>query len=448
MTVRLSPSLWNDQIGEVPERPPLAGNISVDVAVVGAGYTGLWTALYLRRLAPDARVVVIDANRVGFGASGRNGGWCIGELAAGDERWRSLAGLDGARRMHRAMTSTVEEIRDRTVELGIDCDWSHAGALHLARNGGQEHRLRREATGDLQWLTADEASARIGATSVRGALFDPHTAALHPGKLVTGLAEAAERAGAVIFEQTRAVVAERGRVVTDRGTITAEHVVIATEGYTGSLRGHKRDVVPFYSLMVATEPLSAGMLERVGLEDRPTFTDGRYRVIYGQRTADGRIAFGGRAASYRYGSKVDRSVEEDPQYHSIVHSTLLELFPFLADVAITHRWGGVLGVPRNWTPTVSVDIERGVHRAGGYVGEGVAATNLAGRCLAHSIAGTGDDVTTLPWVRRPSRRWPVEPFRWLGITTGARLFERADRKEEATDRPAREAEFVWRYLRR
>lgn len=444
----MSPSLWNDQIGDLPPRPSLDGDLAVDVVVVGAGYTGLWTALYLRRLAPDCRVVVIDANRVGFGASGRNGGWCIGDLAAGEDRWRSLAGEDGARRMHQAMVSTLDEIHARLVEAGIDCDWSQAGALALARNGGQEARLRREAIGDLRWLDASEASQRVGATAVRGALFDPHTAVLHPGKLVVGLAGAVEASGAVIYEQTRALVAEPGRVVTDRGVVSADHVVIATEAYTGSLRGKKRDLVPFYSLMLATEPLSDDLLARVGLEGRPTFTDGRYRVIYGQRTSDGRIAFGGRAASYRYGSKIERWVEEHPDFHAVVHSTLLELFPFLADVEITHRWGGVLGVPRNWTPTVTVDIASGVHRAGGYVGEGVAATNLAGRCLAHGIVGTGDGVTTLPWVRRPSRRWPTEPFRWLGITAGAWLFERADRKEAATDRPAREAEFVWRYLRR
>ncbi|MDX1448484.1 MAG: FAD-dependent oxidoreductase [Acidimicrobiia bacterium] len=448
MSTRPSPSLWNDQIGEVAVRPALDGDASVDIAVIGGGYTGLWTALYLRRLASDARVMVIEANRVGYGASGRNGGWCIGDVAASEERWRSLAGPDGARRMHQAMVSTLDEIRDRLVEYGIECDWSRGGALHLARNGGQAQRLRREVTGDMSWLDAEEASARVGATSVQGALFDPHTAALHPGKLVTGLAAAAERMGVKVVEGTRALAAEPGAVTTDHGTVTADHVVVATEAYTGSLRGRRRDLVPFYSLMLATEPLPPDLLAKVGLEDRATFTDGRYRVIYGQRTADGRIAFGGRAASYRYGSKIDRRVEENPDYHRIVHSTLLELFPFLADVAITHRWGGVLGVPRNWTPAVSFDRKGGVHRAGGYVGEGVAASNLAGRCLAHAIAGTGDPVTTLPWVRSPSRRWPIEPFRWLGITAGAWLFELADRREAATDRPAREAEFVWRYLRR
>lgn len=444
----MSPSLWDSQVGQQPLRIPLSSDVSCDVAIVGAGYTGLWTALYLRRLVPDARVVVIDANRAGFGASGRNGGWCIGETAADHDRWHALAGEEGAGRMHRAMVGSLGEIRARTVEYGIDCDWRHSGALHLARNGGQEARLRAQVHGDLTWLTAAEASERVGAADVRGALFDPHTAVLHPGKLIAGLADAVERSGAVIHEETRAQSVSAGKVHTDRGVVTADHVVVATEAYTGSLDGRSRDLVPFYSLMLATEPLPTDLLARIGLEDRATFTDGRYRVIYGQRTADGRLAFGGRAAAYRYGSQIDRAVEEDPVSHRLVHSTLLELFPFLSDVAITHRWGGVLGVPRNWTPSVGLDRAAGVYRAGGYVGEGIAATNLAGRCLAHMIANTGDDLTTLPWVRSPSRRWPIEPFRWLGITAGAALFERADRREHKTDRPAKEAELVWKFLRR
>lgn len=448
MTVPLSPSLWNDQIEVRQPRPALPGDTSTDVVVVGAGYTGLWTALYLRRLTPDVRVVVIDAHRAGFGASGRNGGWCIGELAAGEDRWRALAGADAARRMRLAMVETLDEIRTVTAELGVDCDWSQSGALHLARNGGQEARLRAEAGGALTWLGREEARARVGATRVRGALFDPHTAALHPGKLVAGLVEAVEGAGAVIHEDTVALSVSRRRVVTNRGAITADRVVLATEAYTSTLPGRRRDLVPFYSLMLATEPLSPEHLAKVGLAGRPTFSDGRYRVIYGQRTADGRLAFGGRAASYRFGSRIDRAVEQHPAYHAVVHRTLLELFPFLSDVEITHRWGGVLGVPRNWTPTVGFDRAGGVYRAGGYVGEGVAASNLAGRCLAHLIAETGDDLTTLPWVRAASRRWPVEPFRWLGITAGAKLFERADAREAASDRPAPEARLAWKYLRR
>lgn len=443
-----APSLWNDQIGEQPERPPLAGDVTVDVAIVGGGYSGLWTALYLKQLAPDIRIVVVEANRAGFGASGRNGGWCIGEMAAGDDRWRSLAGDDAARRMQRAMIETLDEIRSITTELGIDCDWAQSGALHLARNGGHEARLRAEERGDMRWLDAREAGSLIGAAGVRGALFDPHTAVLHPGKLVAGLAAAVERLGVVIHEGTRATAVETGLVHTDRGTLVADHIVLATEAYTTRLPGRRRDLVPFYSLMIATAPLDRDLLSEVGLEGRQTFTDARYRVIYGQRTADGRLAFGGRAAAYRFGSGIDPAVEVDPEAHRVVHRTLLELFPFLADVEITHRWGGVLGVPRNWTPSVGADRVPGVYRAGGYVGEGVAAANLAGRCLAHLIAGTEDDVTTLPWVRPASRRWPVEPFRWLGITAGAALLQRGDRREAATDRPSKTAELVWKSLRR
>ena len=443
----MSPSLWNDQIEAVEERPALPGDVAADVAIVGAGYTGLWTALYLRRLAPDCRVIVVEANRAGFGASGRNGGWCLGELAAGADRWMALGGDGAAHRMHRAMVATLDEIRSITIELGIDCDWANAGALHLARNGGQVARLSAEAVGDLRWLDAAEASTMVGATSVRGALFDPHTAVLHPGKLVVGLAKAAERAGVVIHESTTATAVSATGVRTDRGSVTADHVVLATEAYTTSLPGRGRDLVPFYSLMLATEPLGAELAAKVGLDGRTAFTDGRYRVIYGQRTADDRIAFGGRAASYRYGSSIERGIEEDPGHHRVVHSTLLELFPFLSGVEITHRWGGVLGVPRNWTPAVGPD-RTGVYRAGGYVGEGVAAANLAGRCLAHVIAGTNHDLTTLPWVRRPSRRWPIEPFRWIGVTAATALFERADRREAASDRPVRAAEFVWKHLRR
>ena len=447
-SVRPAPSLWHDQIGDAPSRPALPGDIAVDVAIVGGGFTGLWTALYLKRLQPDARVLVIDSAFVGFGASGRNGGWCIGELAAGDDRWRGLAGEEGARRMHRAMVGTVDEVGRMASELGIDCDWAHGGAIHLARNGGQEARLRPMATDDVHWLDAAEASAVVGATALRGGLFDPHTAVLHPGKLVVGLAEACERSGVVIREGTPARRVTGGIVETANGRITADAVVVAAEAYGGTITGRRRDLVPFYSLMVATEPLDSESLERIGLTDRTAFTDARYRVIYGQRTADGRIAFGGRAAAYRYGSKIDRATEESADAHHVVHEALLELFPFLAGVEITHRWGGVLGVPRNWTPSVGADRLHGVYRAGGYVGEGVAAANLAGRCLAHLIVGTGDDVTTLPWVRRPSRRWPIEPLRWLGIQAGSVLFELADRREATTDRRAREADIAWRWVRR
>ncbi len=446
-------SLWSDAMPAAPTRLPLPGSASVDVAIVGAGYTGLWTAFYLAELLPHGSIMVIDASHVGFGASGRNGGWCISEVAANAERWDALAGPGGGARMEAAMHHTVDEIHQVSIAEGIDCDWALGGELYLARNPAQVVRLEAEVGGDARWLDADEAASLCNATNLLGALHLPQTAALHPGKLVVGLAEACERRGVVIHESTRALSVSTGRVETDRGTITAESVVMATEAYTRDLRGHRRSLVPLYSLMVATEPLPADVLDEIRLETRPTFADARYRVIYGQRTADGRLAFGGRSAPYRFGSVIDPETENDPASHRMLIDTLHELFPVLRSAEITHRWGGVLGVPRNWTPTVNA-LGDGMYRAGGYVGEGVAATNLAGRCLAHLIAQavggvpTDNDLITLPWVRKPSRRWAPEPFRFAAIKMGAELFERADRYENATGKPAKQAEFVWKYLRR
>ncbi len=436
-----APSLWLDQISssesglEAKSRGPLTESATVDIAIVGAGYTGLWSAYYLAKQLPGASIVIIESKTVGFGASGRNGGWCIAELAN-----------DYGGAMHHPMVETVDEIERVIAAEAIDCDFARGGEIHLARNEAQVDRLRGDLGPDYEWLDAVEAQKMCGASQVLGGAFTRHTAALHPAKLVRGLAEAVEAQGTRIYEGTRAQEVTATQVVTAAGTINAKHVVLATEGYTAQLSGHRRDLIPFYSLMIATEPLAQDIWDQIGLTQRPTFTDGRYRVIYGQRTADDRIAFGGRAAPYRIGSKIDPAVENDPATHEEIRQTLVDLFPVLSDSAITHRWGGVLGVPRNWKPAVSND--EGLYRAGGYVGEGVAATNLAGRTLADLIAGDHTELTRLPWVRPPSRKWPIEPFRWAGIMLGAELFERADRREMKTGRPAREAGLVWSLLRR
>ncbi len=437
-----APSLWLDQITTkvaservVTTRSPLTESASVDIAIVGAGYTGLWTAYYLAKRLPEASIAVIESKTAGFGASGRNGGWCIAELAN-----------DYGGAMHHPMVQTVAEIERVIGAEAIDCDFARGGEIHLARNDAQLTRLRDNLGPDYEWLDAVQAQAMCGATSVLGGAFTPHTAALHPAKLLRGLATAVEAQGTRIYEGTRAQEVASTRVVTATGTLRANHVVLATEGYTAQLSGHRRDLIPFYSLMIATEPLGPEIWDEIGLERRPTFTDGRYRVIYGQRTADDRIAFGGRAAPYAMGSKISPAIENDINTHEDIRLTLVDLFPCLGDAAISHCWGGVLGVPRNWKPTVSSDGT--LYRAGGYVGEGVAATNLAGRTICDLIAGDNTELTRLPWVRPPSRRWPIEPFRWAGIMLGAELFERADQREMMAGRPAWQADLVWSLLRR
>ena len=442
-------SLWHDTLpdgDDLTPRAPLPGDRDTDVAIVGAGFTGLWTALYLRRLDPALRVTLVEAEVAGFGASGRNGGWCSALLPMGLSSMADSAGRDAAIAMQQAMFATVDEVGRAAAEEGIDCHYAKGGYLHLATNPAHTGRLREELEearrfglreDDLRWLDRAEAADRLRAVGVLGALYTPHCAAIHPARLARGLATAVERHGAVLHEGTRATAIEPGLVRTDRGALRAEVVVRATEGYTPTLDGQRRTLVPLYSLMIATEPLDDATWDEIGLRHRETFNDARHLIIYGQRTADGRFAFGGRGAPYHYGSAVKPAFDHDGATHQAIAGTLRSLFPPIGGTAVTHEWGGPLGVARDWTCSVGLDREQGLAWAGGYVGDGVATTNLAGRTLADLITGRDTDLTRLLWVGHRSRRWEPEPLRWLGIRTGLRLPGGADRAEARTGRPAR-----------
>jgi len=453
-----SRSLWLDEHpGSLDPRPPLAGDTAVDIAIVGGGFTGLWTAYYLLRRDPALRVVVIEKEIVGFGASGRNGGWCMGEIAAGPERHEKVAGNDAARRFLCEVFDSVDEVGRIAEREGIDCRFAKGGTISVARNRAQlirqadevEHLQGRYGLtdDDLQMLGADEARAHLRASDVVGGMFYAHAAALDPARLVRGLGDAVELLGVTIVEQTTATSIEPGRVVTDRGTIRAEIVVRALEGYTSTLGGHRRTLSPLYSLMVATEPLGDDVWSEIGLEDRQTFADARHLVIYGQRTGDGRIAFGGRGAPYGFGSRIDPAIEHRSRIHDRIIATLIDLFPVLDGVEITHHWGGVLGVPRDWFPSVGFDRASGTAWAGGFVGEGVAPANLAGRTLADLITGTASPRVDLPWVGHRSRRWEPEPLRWLAINGALRVMGIADRMEGRGGRDSLLAKGMWKLLR-
>jgi glycine/D-amino acid oxidase-like deaminating enzyme len=276
----------------------------------------------------------------------------------------------------------------------------------------------------------------VDADGVFGGLYSPHCAAIHPARMVRGVAHAAERRGVTIYEGTEVTSIEPGIIRTVLGDVRAEVVVRALEGYTASLPQYRRALVPIYSLMIATEPLPDHVWDEIGWRERETLNDDRRFLIYAQRTADGRIALGGRGAPYHWGSQVDPSFEHPRGVHDALHRTLVSMFPSLRDVAVTHRWGGVLGVPRDWFPSVRFDRTTGFATAGGYAGDGVTLTNLAGRTLADLITGTESDLTTLPWVGRESRAFEPEPLRFIGINAGFRLADWVDRREERTGRHA------------
>jgi glycine/D-amino acid oxidase-like deaminating enzyme len=449
-------SLWLDTVpGTLTPGVRLDGDVDVDVAIAGAGYTGLWTAYYLSRAEPGLRIAVCEREIAGFGASGRNGGWCSALFPASLGKLARMAGRDAAIAMGRAMQETVDEVAAAAGAEGIDCHWAKGGTVMLARSPAQLDRATAEVaearefgfgSADLGLLTAAAAREYAAATGVLGGTYTPHCAAIHPGRLVRGLAEAVLRRGVTVYERTPVTQILPGRLVTPSGTVRARHVIRATEGFTAQLPGERRTVVPVYSLMIATEPLPESAWAQIGLADRPTFGDLRHLIIYGQRTQDGRFAFGGRGAPYHLGSAIRPSFDRAPAVFTALRQTLAELFPALADATVTHAWGGPIGVPRDWCASVGLDRSTGVGWAGGYVGDGVATTNLAGRTLADLVLGNDSGITRLPWVGHRSPRWEAEPLRWLGVNAGLQVMSWADRQEARTGRASRAAEFVGRYL--
>ncbi len=450
-------TLWIDQLSEpIVPRPYLDGDADVDVAIVGGGFSGLWTAYYLVRHDPKLRIAILEREYCGFGASGRNGGWCIGELAGSFAKYAKLSDHSAALRQARAVFDSVDEVGRITALEGIDCDFAKGGTVRVARNAPQAKRQVDEiaevrAEGfteeEIRLLSAAEASEMVNSTEVRGGIYFDATAALHPAKLVRGLARVVEAAGVKVYEQTAVTSVQAGVVHTNRGVVKAASVVRATEAYTRDLKGERRAVLPIYSYMIATEPLPQSVFDQIGLAGRPTFADDRYMVIYGQRTADDRLAFGGTGVPYLWASGISEATEFDLASHARIHDILVDLFPMLADTPITHRWGGVLAIPRNWTPGLTYDRASGLGRFGGYVGDGVAAANIAGRTMAELITGQETERVTLPWVGAKSRSWEPEPFRYAGVRASRKILAAADVSEFAKDTEARTAFRISRLLR-
>jgi glycine/D-amino acid oxidase-like deaminating enzyme len=438
-----TPSFWLDQLpGRLP-RPPLAADREADVCIVGGGMTGLWTAYELRRAEPGLEVVVLEARNVGFGASGRNGGWVLGKLSGTPEAWRSRGGQQALRAMAAAIQATVSEIGAVVERERIECDFKHGGSLIVAQSETQLARLRetqadeRVAFGDdLAAVLLDETEllSRVAIGGGRGALYTPHCARVQPAKLVGGLADAAERAGATIYESTRAIELAPGEVRTPGGRVRARFVLRATEGYTADLEGQHRALLPLNSSMIVTEPLSDAVWSTLGWESAETILDGSYLYTYSQRTADGRIAIGGRGVPYRFGSRTDREGPVPAKTVEELRERLVALFPDLEGVTIARAWAGVLGVSRDWCPAVGFDGATGLGYAGGYAGEGVAATNLAGRTLRDLVLGRDTELARLPWVNHPARQWEPEPLRLIGARGIYALYGLADRHERRSGR--------------
>jgi glycine/D-amino acid oxidase-like deaminating enzyme len=449
-------SLWHATAGDqLQPRPALHTDVTCDVAVVGAGLTGLWTAYYLARSRPDLRITVVEKEIAGFGASGRNGGWASALFPAGLGTLASMGSRESALAQHAAMRSSIDEVISAAAEAGIEADIAKGGTIVLARSAPQLARARAEVADarswgrgedDLRFLGEAEARSILNATDTVGGTFTPDCAAIHPAKLVRGLAAAVESLGVRIYEQTPALELGDHVVRTPQGRVTADVVVRATEGYTASLPGLDRELIPVYSLIIATAPLPASVWDEIGLAERETFSDHRNLIVYGQRTADDRLVFGGRGAPYHFNSAITDANDRDERVFASLYATLIEMFPVLRGTQVTHSWGGALGIARDWCASVGLDRATGQAWAGGYVGDGVTTTNLAGRTLRDLILEESTALTSLPWVGHRSPRWEPEPLRWLAVNAGLRAMTFADTEEHLTGRPSLAARLMAPFL--
>jgi glycine/D-amino acid oxidase-like deaminating enzyme len=452
MKVYRSYSLWLDGLaGTLDPRPALPGDIDVDVAVVGAGLTGLWTVYYLAKADPKLRIAVLEKEIAGWAASGRNGGWCSPYFAANKDEIAKIAGRDAAIAMQRAMFATVDEVGRVVADEKIDARFRKGGALTFVTAPAQMDRVREEVEyerswgfteEDMTWLGAEEARARIDVAGCLGAAFTRHCACVDPARLARGLAAVVEGLGVTICEQTRVTSIEKGVARTAHGAVRADAVVRATEAFTVELPGESRTYIPLYSLMVATEPLPKAFWKAVGWKGYEVFGDGRHLIIYTMRTADDRIAMGGRGAPYHYGSRIDDFFEHEPHVFDSIRQVVRDLFPAIGEARFTHEWGGPIAAPRDWHSSVGFDRESGLGLAGGYVGDGVSTTNLAGRTLRDLILGEQTDLVALPWVNHHSRSWEPEPLRWLAVNLALKAMGRADRVEAETGRQDKAAELI------
>lgn len=436
-------SFWYADDGLPETREPLPGDASADVVVVGGGYTGLWTAYYLKKAAPFLRITLLEQKFCGYGASGRNGGWLYNGIA-GRDRYAKLHGHEAAVRLQRAMNETVDEVVRVASEAGIDADIHQGGVLEVAYTPAQLARLKAFHAHELSYgekerelYGARETAERIRVADAVGSTWTPHGARLHPVKLVKGLAAAVEALGVTIHEQTPVTEIRPKHAVTPYGTVRAPYILRCTEGFTANLKGQKRTWLPMNSSMIATEPLTAEQWESIGWEGREALGDMAHAYMYAQRTADNRIALGGRGVPYRFGSRTDNDGRTQQATIEALHEILVRFFPSLAGVRVAHAWSGVLGVPRDWCATVTLDRSTGLGWAGGYVGSGVATTNLAARTLRDLVqqdsgqAGA-TDLTGLPWVDHKVRKWEPEPFRWIGVHGMYATYRTADRREMTT----------------
>jgi glycine/D-amino acid oxidase-like deaminating enzyme len=432
-------SFWLDDLPGRDPHPALVGSFEADLAIVGGGYTGLWAALAAKTEAPERSVVVIEADRCGQGASGRNGGFVQASLTHGLGNGVERFG-DEIERLERLATENflglVDDLRRYEIEADFEAsgDVTFALAPHEISWLEEEAELARRFGHDVELLDRDQAREQVNSPTFLAGLWTRTGSALvHPGKLAAGLRAAAERAGVQIFESSPVhELGPRGAAVvltTPGGEVTARRALVATSAYPGPLRTIRRYVAPVYDYALMSEPLSAEQRAAIGWRGRQGLSDVQNQFHYYRLSSDDRILWGGYDAVYRYGGPVDARLDVDEATFAKLAQHFFTTFPQLRGLRFSHRWGGAIDTCSRFSVFFGTALEGRVAYAVGYTGLGVAASRFGARVALDLLDGRETEATRLNFVRRRPLPFPPEPLRSAVIQLTRNRLAAADRRQ-------------------
>ena len=417
---------WLDEDPLEPKpHPTLIGDVTADLCIVGAGYTGLWTAILAKEANPEREVVLLERRETGAGASGRNGGFCSYSLTHGFMNGYSRF-KDEMEIIERLGRENLDAIEATITKYGIECDFEWNGEYRVAVEDWQmaglqeEARLRNSFGDNVELLDQEEIQKRIKSPIYKGALWDPDgTALVDPARLVWGLERVCIRLGVKIFEKSQVDRLERSKngmiVYTPYGSIYANKVALATNVFKSLIKRAHKYVVPVYDFQLVTEPLTTEQLESIGWNDREGLSDAGNQFHYYRMTKDNEILWGGYDAIYNFQGKVRQEYESDAQTYAHLAQAFLETFPQLQGIKFTHGWGGAIDTCSRFSPFWGLAYRGRVAYVLGYTGLGVGSTRFGAQVMLDLLDGVKNERTNLKMVRKKPFPFPPEPFRFIFI---------------------------------
>jgi glycine/D-amino acid oxidase-like deaminating enzyme len=425
-------SLW--QKGQsIKCRPALSGSKSFDVAIIGAGFSGLWSAYHLKQLQPELKIAIFEKEYVGFGASGRNGGWASAEYPTSSKRLIKEHGIESYKALRDAITKSIDEIGQIAKQNNWQINYAKGGSLVFARNKAQLSRISIELDNEHTFLNKSQTQELINIPSALGAVYTPHCAALNPFELARSLGSYLEGIGVEIYEKSAVTKILDKKLEINGYEITCPISIRATEAFTPrSWMGNRQ--IPIYSLMVATEPLPSDVITQIRNNQRATFQEACHLITYAQITGDNRLAIGGRGVRYKLFSRLSERSEIDNRMHSALERRAKSWFPQISQAKFEYRWGGAVALTRRWQAYLNFDRASGRAEIGGYVGDGVTLSYLVAKSLATQISNL--KTPALPFIDQKIGRWEPEPIRYLAVNAGFKATVMADFEEKITNRPS------------